>query len=93
MINLAHRAVAQATDPLDEHVSIEGHDLRNVRYGVSREVGFLSLDQNVPGGIEQPQVGCHDDRDGRANPAPIERVGLHDEYRSAEPWFGTGRLP
>jgi len=92
VINLAHRAVAKATYPLDEHVSIEGHDLRNIRNGVSREIGFLSLDQYVPRGIEQPQVGCQDHRDGRANPASIERVGLHDEYRTAEPWFGTGRL-
>lgn len=62
-----------------EVVTVERHQLGDVRNGVPRESHRLGAEKYVTGCVEQGPVGGDDDSDHRPETTAVERVGLHDQ--------------
>src|ERR1043166_2379171 len=84
--------------PIDPHrgrpevPALERHHLRHIGDGVPREPGDPPGDSYVSRGLGQPEVGGERYGEHRRDPAPVERVGLHDDHRETASRPGAVRL-
>lgn len=91
-IDGSQEAAGDLAGALGEELAIERDDLRYVRDQVLRKTCGPRREQDVAGGLDQPEVaGEHDGNDGR-DAAPVEGIGLHDQDGAAEPRPRAARL-
>ncbi len=92
VLDIVEELASKAAGWLAEKISVDGDDLRDVRYRVLRETCRLGWNQDIPRRLHKAQVGCENNGNDGAEPAAVECVVLHNQHRSAKPGFGAARL-
>lgn len=82
--NLREAPLARLPDPAAEHRSIEGRDRGDVHDADASRARLCLGKEHVPEGRGEPGVGGHRGDDDGRDPAPVERVALHDDARPPE---------
>ena len=90
--NRPHRSGIELAHTLREHLAINSDDMGHVGDGLPGQAGSARGQKHISGCIEESQVRRNGHNNDGTDPAPIECVALHDDYRVAKTRSGTPRV-
>lgn len=92
IIHLGEHAGRESSDLFRQTPPVYGEDLRDIRHGVARKPRHPRADQDIPGRIDQTQIGRQNHHRHRGQAAPVERVIGDDQNRPTITRCGTVRI-